>query len=181
MKKILMTSLVALGVVSTANAGVYVGGYLSTDYNQGVELFDNMDLAFTLGYAFDNGIRLETDIFSQSIMTNTEDNFRLGLTAAQPVFFTNFKVAYDIGTWDGFTPYVGLGISFIDYDSIKPVDVFSVAGLAILGVSYAFTPQWSVDFQYNRNMSFAYASWKGGSDTETFGSSTWKLGAVYKF
>ena len=185
MKKILLTSLVVLGVVGSANAGVYVGGYLSTmndskavfagtEWDNKVSFFENLNLDFTVGYAFNNGIRVEADVASIALYekdVDFADTFAIGIGV------NAVKALYDFGTWEGFTPYAGAGLATLDYWSFNDMFAFDVVG--VVGVSYAITKELSVDLQYNRT--FAYNSNGEGIDASYNGTNVIKLGGVYKF
>jgi opacity protein-like surface antigen len=90
----------------------------------------------------------------------------IGNTAAQTVNsrLNNYTVLWngyiDLGSWYGFTPYVGGGLG---YSFLKPAD-FNLSGLlfptlatdskwtpswaAMAGISYLFSPVWLVDVSY---------------------------------
>ena len=185
MKKILLTSLVALGVAGTANAGVYVAGYLSTyndskavvagfDMDNEVSFFDNLNLDFTVGYAFGNGIRVEADVMSVALY---EKDYDFADTFGISIGVNAVKGLYDFGTWSNFTPYVGAGLTDLDYMSFNDEFAFNVVG--VVGVSYAITENVSVDLQYNRT--FGYNSNGEGIDASYNGVNVIKLGGMYKF
>ncbi|MDR0967526.1 MAG: outer membrane beta-barrel protein [Rickettsiales bacterium] len=184
MKKLVLTSLVAVFALPVAaNAGWYAAGHLATDYSDGVSMFDTTKLDLALGYAFENGIRLEADIMNKTISHNTSTNFDLYYTADQGSDFglLSAKVAYDFDTGTEFTPYIGAGIKSIGYFSDETEDGLQIDGMAIAGVKYTLNETWALDLQYNRNFG-AVAMFNSDSYFDQYkGDSTWKLGAVYKF
>ncbi len=184
MKKLALTSLVALFAVPVAaNAGWYAASHVQTYADQGVDLFDRTDLTASVGYGFENGIRLEADVLSKIISSNTDAAFVLGLNAdnGTDIGLFSAKALYDFKNDSDFTPYVGFALTNIDWVSTDAADAFAMDGAFIFGVSYTLTPKWALDFQYNRNFGAVLAFNSSDADTDFEGSSTWSLGAVYKF
>src|SRR5690606_14693364 len=71
------------------------------------------------------------------------------------------NVYLDLGTWSGFTPYVGVGAGFANFwvsDYAAPngpvnTDKQSKADFAwayMAGLAWCFAPRWSADFSYRR-------------------------------
>jgi opacity protein-like surface antigen len=71
------------------------------------------------------------------------------------------NVYIDLGTWGGFTPYIGAGAGIMaarTYDFVGPLGVVTLdnqsrvefAWAYMAGVSYAFAPRWLLDFSYRR-------------------------------
>ncbi|MCL1785734.1 MAG: porin family protein [Alphaproteobacteria bacterium] len=183
MKKVLLTSVLCLGVFASANAGGYIAGYGS--YNTKSEAWG---LPIAVGYAFENGIRLEADVFGTSDLSDTKDNFgmRLGLQQAKVLY--DFDMAKAESSLKGLKVYAGLGIGAIDYDaegdymgSDKTMRTFDLDGAFIGGVKYSITNDIAVDLQYNRGWNYAYAIFDGNTNSTSSGYNVIKLGAVYNF
>jgi|GEM_PF-2311945 len=183
MKKIALTSLVAMfAVAGAANAsGFYTTGYVSTVADQGIDVFDTLSLDLAVGYAFDNGIRLEADVVSTMIAINTDPMFAIGNADDADFGLHSVKVMYDFKTDSKFTPYVGAGITDLGYISTEFTDMIEVGGMFIAGVLYEVTPKFSVDLQYNRGFGFGFEFNSEDADTDTTGWSTWRAGLMYKF
>ncbi len=71
------------------------------------------------------------------------------------------NIYLDLGTWAGFTPYIGAGagaVVFRAYDFRPPLGIVSLdyptqtefAWAYMAGASYAIAPRWLVDFSYRR-------------------------------
>jgi opacity protein-like surface antigen len=67
----------------------------------------------------------------------------------------------DLGTWNGLTPYVGVGagaVTFRSYDFNAPLGVLTLdyqsrtefAWAYMAGLAWCFAPRWLVDFSYRR-------------------------------
>jgi opacity protein-like surface antigen len=183
MKKVILTSLAALMVATSANAGMYVSSHLSTVADRGIAVFDSIGVIGSLGYAFDNGLRLETDIYTGNLisMTNTSNQFGIGVDPNGRFGFSQLKALYDFKIGGKFTPYVGFGLSKFAYDSFKTYDSFDLGGSFIGGVSFALNSKLSLDMQYNRVFSYVYSFNKNNTNSSSSGSSLWKLGLAYKF
>ncbi|MDR3208694.1 MAG: outer membrane beta-barrel protein [Rickettsiales bacterium] len=185
MKKIILTSLAAILLATSANAGAYVSGYLKTttdsegvsngnDYKNEVGFLDELDLDVTVGYALSNGVRVEADIFTTGLYKKDVD--------FGDSFFAQFHVGavkgiYDFATAGGFTPYVGAGLIDLEYINVSKLATFHVVGVA--GVSYALNNKLSLDLQYNRT--FYYNSNGENVNNSYNGVNVFKLGAIYKF
>jgi opacity protein-like surface antigen len=184
MKKLILTSLIAISFASAANAGAYVGGYLATNSNdefvyQGttypskVDAFDNLNLEVTVGYKFDNRVRLEADVFTTNLQQKDvgfTDAFSFGLGVSQ------VKALWDVSS-AAFTPYFGFGISSLNYSN--DTERLSFAGSGVVGISYAITSKFALDLQYSRYMQ--YDSSGKGVDASYDGSNLFKLGMRYTF
>ncbi|MDR1071076.1 MAG: porin family protein [Rickettsiales bacterium] len=183
MKKIVLTSLAALLLATSANAGVYVSGHLGTGVNTNVDIFDSVTVIGSIGYAFDNGLRLETDIYAGTLvnMTNNSNTFSASINANGTFGIRQLKALYDFKIGGKFTPYVGLGLTQLAYVSTKVVDGFIANGSFIGGVSYALNSKLSLDLQYNRIFAYEYAFNKDDGSSVSSGSSLWKAGLSYKF
>ena len=184
MKKLLLTSLVALGVVSNANAGAYVAGHLSTftDSKKVVEgntVTSKESFAKTLhfnaaaGYAFSNGFRLEADFLTVGLHKDKVDfddyaHVDFGLHAV--------KGLYDVKLDGAVTPYFGVGASHVKFGKDR-ID-FGVIG--VVGVSFAVNDQVSIDVQYNRTFDFDYSNAENDGRNHN-GVNVFKIGGVFKF
>lgn len=71
------------------------------------------------------------------------------------------NVYLDLGTWNGLTPYVGVGagaVTFRTYDFAAPLGILTLdyqsktefAWAYMAGVAWCFAPRWLVDFSYRR-------------------------------
>ena len=71
------------------------------------------------------------------------------------------NVYFDLGTWNGLTPYVGIGagaITYRTYDYNAPFGIFTLdyqsntqfAWAYMAGLVWRFAPRWFVDFSYRR-------------------------------
>jgi opacity protein-like surface antigen len=71
------------------------------------------------------------------------------------------NVYLDLGTWNGLTPYVGIGagaVTFRTYDYAAPLGILTLdyqsktefAWAYMAGVAWCFAPRWLVDFSYRR-------------------------------
>ena len=174
MKKIVLTSLFALAFASAANAGGYVAGYLATADGEGAKIGDTLDLAVTLGYAFDNGVRLEADIANIGLYEKDNDDY-LGLNIAP----TAIKALYDIKLGNsGAALYVGAGLASPFGLSVNK-DELALQALGVVGVKYAVNKNVAVDLQYNRGEGYNLV-FDGGESTDS-GYNIVKLGVVYSF
>lgn len=185
MKKIILTAFAAIALATSAHAGAYVGGYIQTmndseavylgdTYDTSRDFMDDLYLNITVGYKFDNGLRLEADVMDMAIAQKDQDFsdiFAVGGGVSM------VKALYDINTMNGFTPYIGVGVSDIDYVSMN--DVFSFGGAGIVGVSYAFSNKFSLDLQYARLMNYT----SGGENVKSSynGVNEINLGIRYRF
>lgn len=192
MKKVIaLTSLVSLFAIGAANAGGYVSGYAVTSSGNGNSIGDVMTLNAAIGYAFENNMRIELDVFS----TNLWDGDDLtDINAAFSVTSGYLKGFYDFKGDSKFTPYVGLGIGnisvgYIDYDddiSANNNKRYSISGSAILGIQYAISNKISLDLQYSHNYSRSWSKTEykvidSSTAESSSNSSTYKLGVMYKF
>jgi len=195
MKKIVLTSLGAILLATAANAGAYVAGHVATIQDEGVAPFKSAMLTGTVGWAFQNGIRLEADLLSLNLWDGNDEtdiNFTLvagsiteGATASM------FKVLYDFKLDGPVTPYVGAGINpfvlsyWYNSDSEGSLSNLHILGTAIIGVSYAMNDKISLDLQYNRVFNYSWERQAFGGSTYTESRSSGydliKLGARYNF
>ena len=189
MKKIVLTSLLAVFAVGAANAGgAYIAGYATTSDKGSVDLLKSMTLDAAIGYSFQSGFRVEADVFSVNLYDgdeNTDINFN-------PMIKLGYlKGLYDFKNDSKFTPYVGLGIDTLGLSYVwsdkADMSVASVPffGEFIVGVSYAINDKMSLDLQYNREFAWAWTRVAVGSasasDSDSTGANTFKAGVVYKF
>ena len=185
MKKIILTSFAAIAIATSAHAGAYVSGYIQTmndseavllghTVDTSKDFMDDLYLNLAVGYKFDNGLRLEADVMNMTLAQKDQD-FTDIFTASGGVSMV--KALYDISTMNGFTPYIGVGISNIDYISMN--DVFSFGGAGIVGVSFAFNNKLSLDLQYARLMDYT----SGGENVKSSynGVNEINLGIRYMF
>ena len=185
MKKILLTSLAALLIASGANAGVYVAGHVTTRSGGGEDIFDTYALDAAVGYAFNNGWRVELDILTANLWDNDDDtdiNFDL---AIQPGYL---KGLYDFKNDSQFTPYVGaglrnLGLGYIyDHDEKASYRGYGLGVVGIVGIQYALNKSVSLDLQYNREYSRTWSKESGSpSSSGSSNGSAYKLGIVHRF
>ena len=184
MKKLLLTSIVALGVVSTANAGAYVSGYLTTNndservvyghtFDSKASFFDKVNLEMTVGYAFSNGFRLEADV-ARVDLYDTDESF-------SDTFAINFGVhavkgLYDFKVDAPVVPYIGAGLS--DFTLTRDYIDFNIVG--IIGVSFPIDSQFSLDLQYNRTFAYQYEDF-GPKKASYNGENVIKMGGTFKF
>ena len=125
-------------------------------------MFDRIFLDATVGYAFNNGFRIEADIA------------RIGWDSAGADFSERFKMGagvgfvrglYDIrGLHDRIAPYFGLGIQGVGFDMNGHFDLSLVGGLTYkLGENYALDLQYSRVytnyFEYIGSVGSHYRSW----------------------
>jgi len=193
MKKVVLTSLGAILLATAANAGWYVGGYVTTTQDEDVSLYKSATLDASVGYAFSGGIRVEADVLTLNLWDGEDHptiNFDLqvGNWENQTMMF---KGLYDIKLDGPVTPYVGVGINPFglsyqyDSDSERSVTDMTILGALIGGVSYAVNDKISLDLQYSRVF---FYNWKrtalGSSSTSgsnSKGSDLVKLGVRYNF
>jgi opacity protein-like surface antigen len=193
MKKIILSSLIALATVSAANAGAYVSGYLNTytdseEVNVGVtgpsevSFLNELGLDLTVGYAFSNGLRLEADIVSATLYKDNNADFIDNLDFRISV--TQVKALYDFKVGGKFTPYVGVGIfpfgapngqGGLGYEADGSL---TVVGSGVVGVLFALDSKVALDLQYSRTL--AYNSNATGDATYN-GTNLFKLGVKYNF
>jgi len=71
------------------------------------------------------------------------------------------NIYLDLGTWNGLTPYVGIGagaVTFRAYDFAAPLGILTLdyqsktefAWAYMAGIAWCFAPRWLVDFSYRR-------------------------------
>ncbi|MCL2017743.1 MAG: porin family protein [Alphaproteobacteria bacterium] len=182
MKRLILTSLVALGVVSNANAGAYVSGHLSTitdsEYvangntiKNDISFSDHLNLDMAVGYAFSNGFRLEADIATVALRQKGKDFFdAVGLEIGVHMV----KGLYDVKVDMPLTPYFGVGMADFKIDN----DGFNFDVVGVIGVSFPINNQFAIDLQYNRT--FWYEK-EDGIKASHSGVNVFKLGGVLKF
>lgn len=188
MKKIILTSLAAILLATSAKAGGYVAGYATTKSDDNVDIFDSMTLDASVGYAFQNGFRAELDVFTANVYDgdeNTDINFGGGIKLGY------LKGLYDFKNNSKFTPYAGLGINTLTfsykYNDSADSSLTTLPFLAelVVGVSMAVKSNISLDLQYNREFAYNWTRYAFGgnsaSNSSSNGSNTFKLGIVYKF
>jgi len=171
--------------------GFYIAGYFrtisdsefvagGTTFTNDIDFLDNLNLDFTIGYAFESGFRIEADFLTIGLYRANQavDNSlgtRLGLNAV--------KALYDFGgDRFMFTPYLGVGISDITYVTRTfsgEKDFFGFDVLGVAGLKFNLTDRLSLDLQYNRT--FAYSNYSGSPGRNYNGTNVFKLGKVYKF
>jgi outer membrane protein W len=196
MKKIILTSLVALGIVSGANAGVYLSGYVATpnddkaqfrgnEADTSIDFADNLSLSASVGYEFSNGLRLEADVFQAQVY---ESGRSFGETFATQVGLSAFKAIYDFKSSGKFVPYIGVGL---DGDPVLAVagsgwlsyendgGAFAFTGLGLAGVKFEVNNKFAIDLQYIRK--FSYNSNGENVDASYNGINIVKVGGIYKF
>jgi len=194
MKKIVLTSLGAILLATAANAGWYVGGYVATAQDEGLDFFKQATLDATVGYGFSGGIRVELDVLQANLWDGDIDTYPLPSTDVN--FSVNIgagflKGLYDIKIDGPVTPYVGVGINpfaigyIYNSDLEASVGGLSIDGAFIGGISYALNDSLSLDLQYNRvfNYTWTRVGYSGGSTTRSHseGYDLVKLGARYNF
>lgn len=189
MKKLILTSLSAILLATSAQAGGYVSGSFGTgtdteatvvgaSADNKVEFGDILNLNVAVGYKFDNNVRLEADIASIGLLDKTkadadqtEQSFSLGLGQV--------RALYDFSASSGFTPYLGLGLDNLSWnedgnESLK----LDVAG--IVGVAYALNTNLALDIQYQRSL-MGYDTMGENIDTSSDWVNIFKLGLKYNF
>ncbi|MDR2268888.1 MAG: porin family protein [Rickettsiales bacterium] len=188
MKKIVLTSLAAVLLATSANAGAYISGYATTRSDDGVDIFDAMSLDASIGYAFSNGLRIEADVFTANIY---DGNDATDLNIVGTVSLGVLKGLYDFKNDSKFTPYLGLGIDslglgYVFRDKADSSNAnLPFIGQFVVGATYAINEKISIDLQYNRNFSWAWTRSAIGnnstSSTNSSGSNAYKLGIRYNF
>ncbi|MDL2295587.1 hypothetical protein LJC18_02120 [Lachnospiraceae bacterium OttesenSCG-928-E19] len=194
-KRILMVSVLSAIAVSGANAGFYVGGNLRTitDSEFGydghtinrsdipdvhrVHFGDEISIEGTIGYAFENGLRFEYDLFRLFLRdANSDDNSFSGTFGSGA-----FKGFYDFKNKTKFTPYIGVGAWKFAYSGDTGLD-FDIIGL--IGISYAITDHVLIDLQYGREWERTQKSDLlniGYNAVFDNGTNWFKMGARYMF
>ena len=189
MKKLVLTSLLTVFAVSGAQAssGFYAAGHLGTSNVGGADLFDGTAVVLSLGYEFNNGIRLETEVLTSGAVTyNDSDTFeaKLPLDNSNGFGLYAVKVMYDFDMDSKFTPYLGAGLTDLGWtsngESTGNNDKFEIGGMFIAGVTYDMSAKIRLDLQYNREFT-ADAILGDGSGTSSNGWDTIRFGAMYKF
>lgn len=113
------------------------------------------DVLGDVGYAWNNGLRLEGEAFHNNSVVKNNDG-----SLANTDLFANALYDFDIGSF--LTPYVGagVGVAFIDADNIGPISIgsgttthindsstkFAYQGIA--GVAAKIDNEWSVTADY---------------------------------
>jgi opacity protein-like surface antigen len=158
MKKILLTSFAALMFTASADAGFYIGGYARTGDMVG-EFFDVIALDATVGYRFNNGLRLEADVLSIMMEPGFGD-FEIGAGMV--------RALYDIKVNDKFVPYVGIGVAPMGmgtgWDGMT--EEISFNGSLVAGISFNIDKSVALDLQYSRLIAFGVGdgSWDTGAN-----------------
>jgi len=110
-----------------------------------------------LGYAFQNGFRLEGEISHRANRFDSGDLAHAGLVSgSEQVWAAMANVYYDFNRGGGVEPYVGLGAG---YARIREHITASAGGgildhdntwawQAMAGLAFQLTPQWDVDVGY---------------------------------
>lgn len=194
MKKIMLTSLVAMFATVAANAGMYVTGHIRTNTNEEMvyagddvdnkeEFFDNLFLDVAVGYKFDGGFRLETDVMNSRLYNTDDEEFTL------QVLPMNLKGIWDFDMSSKFTPYVGIGLNSMSYDNGGEVSILGtkiigdgameIDMFGIVGVTYELASNMMLDLQYNRTLQ--YNSMGDGVDASYDGVNQFKVGMRYHF
>jgi len=167
MKKLLLTSFAALMFTATADAGFYVGGYVSGfDIKDNFAIFDNIALDATVGYRFTNGLRVEADVLGIMMEPGFGD-FRFGLMQA--------RALYDIKINDQLVPYFGIGVDTGIYSG--RAEQFAFTGALVAGVAYYLDRNLALDLMYTRGLGIALGY---TNDINTFNNEV-RLGMRYHF
>ena len=191
MKKVIMTSLFALTFASAANAGAYMTGFASTwsDKEQvatgtktenETKAFDQISMNVAVGYAFQNGLRIEADLFKTSLYTKDVEF----LDQSKTTFgLDGVKGIFDIKTKSNVTPYVGVGVKEVEFtvpaEGSKGKRAFSFGALGVAGVSLAVNDKVALDLQYNREVDYD----DNGRNVKSSynGINVYKVGLRYNF
>lgn len=139
----------ARGTTSVSDNGNFVTGRAGIGYRFTPEFRADLTLGFqseSVEYASPGGVVVKGDTDIRSLVTMV-------------------NAYYDVGTWSGFTPYLGAGMGWAHHwtDDIRHTSAAGVAGTEKgegtntfawslgAGVSYAIDPQWSLDLGYRFN------------------------------
>jgi len=170
---------VGVGISSLSQqASTFAPGY-NTGNPQftNASLDDAMIIGLGAGYQFNNWFRADItgeyrssahytsrEMYSGSTCTATIGNCSDGYSASisSAVFLANGYV--DVGTWNGFTPFVGAGVGFADHyirnltdTSLAPIggwgyaqnsSSMNFAWAAMAGISYAVAPNLKLEASY---------------------------------
>ena len=131
----------SLSMLTDFDMEARVGGDWHTLKNR-VEPFENLSYKITLGYEFEDSLRLEMDILSTTIRG-------INIDAARPNYnigVESLRLLYDIHTGYRVYPYAGTAVYGINLNGNLDYDVG-----VIIGFSFRVGNRLSADFEYQRN------------------------------
>ena len=141
------------------NTGWYIAGSVSmiTDTEHAVKTngdwhyiqnrigpFDNLAYRVTLGYEFEDNIRLELDVLSTVIRSGNVNERAINYDAG--VESTRLLYDIDLGLDYRVNPYIGGAVYGISLNDRLDYDIG-----AIIGFSFRISQRMSADFEYQRN------------------------------
>ena len=171
--------------IGEAKGGAYITGFARTSSDQygmhdGItvpsldrhSLFDRIGGVATIGYAFENGIRLEADFFSVDWNRKEAGRDQLGLDFG--VGMT--RLLYDVRLFDRFVPYFGLGVDMVGMRGNGFFDLGLVGG-----VTYKLSDKFALDLQYSRIYTNFFAELNGVGSHYRSWSNEVRTGIRYAF